>query len=196
MFNLNRPLLAAIGGVLALAGAAGAAEGGGDTDIFNADIGNFIFTLIVFICVIGVLGRFGWKPLLTVLNERERTIRESLEAARAERARAEQLLADYQAQLDRARQEATALVDEGRRDAAVVRQRIQEETKREATEMLERARREIKLATDTAVKEIYDQTAELAVQVAGRIIQKELSAGDHQELVTESLERMEQTGLN
>jgi F-type H+-transporting ATPase subunit b len=106
------------------------------------------------------------------------------------------LLADYRAQLDRARQEATALVEEGRRDGNVVRQRIQEETKREAAEMLERARREIKLATDTAVKEIYDQTAELAVQVAGRIIQKELSAGDHQELVAESLNRMEQTGLN
>ena len=94
-----------------------AAEHGEETNIFNADVGNFIFTLIIFGLVIIVLGKFAWRPLLKVLHERERSIRESLESARNERKQAEKLLEEYKAQLDRARQEATLIVDEGRRDA-------------------------------------------------------------------------------
>ena len=171
-----------------------AQEHGDETNIFNADIGNFVFTLIIFGLVIVVLGKVAWRPLLKVLHERERTIRESLESAREEREQAERLLDEYKAQLDQARVEATAIVDEGRRDAEVVRQRILEEGRQQGAELLERARREIQLATDTAVKELYDQTAELSVKVAAGIIRKELSPKDHQELVAESLEEIKTTG--
>lgn len=171
-----------------------AAEHGDETNIFNADIGNFIFTLIIFGLVIVVLGKFAWRPLLKVLHERERSIRESLESARDERERAEKLLADYKAQLDQARVEATAIVEEGRRDADVVRRRILEEGREQGAELLERARREIQLATDTAIKELYDQTADLSVKVAAGIIRKELSPEDHQQLVAESLDEMKKSG--
>lgn len=184
-------LLAPVVGVLTLSAAALASEAGGDRNIFNADIGNFLFTVVIFGLVIFLLGKFAWKPLLNVLNEREATIRESLRAARHEREEAERKLAEYQAQLDRAREEASAIVAEGRRDAEVARQRIQEEARRAAEEIAARARRDIQLATDAAVKELYDQAAELAVRVAGRIIRKELSADDHQQLVAESIRAIE-----
>ena len=167
-----------------------AAEHGEETNIFNADIGNFILTLIIFGLVVYILGKFAWKPLLTVLKERERNIRESLEAARREREAAEGLLKEYQARLEKARQEASAIVEEGRRDGEVVRRRIQDEARQQANEMIERARREIRLATDAAVKELYDQTAELAVRLAGGIVRKELSPSDHRRLIAESLDRM------
>lgn len=175
-----------------------AAEGG-DQSIFNSDIGNFLITTLTFVIVILVLGRFAWRPLLNVLQERERTIRESLESAKREREDAERLLAEYKAQLDKAREEASAIVDEGRRDAETVRQRIHDEARQESAEMIERARREIRLATDTAVKQLYDQTAELAVGLAGSILRKEISPEQHRSLVSESLEEMKKsgkTGLN
>ena len=56
--------------------------------------------------------------------------------------------------------------------------------------MIERARRGNRLATDAAVKELYDQTAELAVKLAGGIVRKELSPADHRRLIAESLDRM------
>lgn len=163
---------------------------GGETNIFNADIGNFVATLIIFGLVVYILGKFAWKPLLNVLNEREQSIRHSLEAAREERVEAEQLLADYKAQITKARDEATAIVEEGRRDADVVARRLQEQARQEAEQVLERARREIKLATDVAVRELYDQTAELAVKVAGGILRKEISPEEHRQLVADSLEEM------
>jgi F-type H+-transporting ATPase subunit b len=159
-------------------------------NIFGGGIGNMIWTTIIFAIVVVVLRNKAWPQLLKALNDREQSIRTSLENAKREREAAEKLLADYKRQIDQARVEATAIVDEGRRDADAVRRRIQEEARRESDEMVARARREILLARDTAIKDLYDSTAELAVQVAGGIIRKELRADDHRSLVTESLERM------
>ncbi len=171
-----------------------AEEEGAQTNIFNADIGNFLFTLIIFGLVVYLLRRFAWNPLLDVLSKRELTIKQAIEAAQRERQQAERLLAEYQAQLTKAREEATAIVAEGRRDAEVVARRVQEQAHRDTEELLARARREIELATGSARKELHDQASELAVMVAARIIQKELSAADHRELVARSLQEMQAAG--
>ena len=184
----------ALTGALATAFSALGAEHGDETNIFNADIGNFVFTLIIFGTLLFILGKFAWKPLLNVLNEREKLLRESLERAQQQRRDAEKLLADYQAQLAKARDEATAIVAEGRRDAEVLRRKLQEQARQEADEVLARARREIQLATDSARKLLHDEVADLAVRVAGRVLRKELSPADHRALVAESLKEMQAGG--
>jgi F-type H+-transporting ATPase subunit b len=178
----------------ALAATATARASSGSDSLLGGDIGNAVFTLVIFLVVVVVLGKFAWKPLLSVLNEREKSIRQSLEAARKERTEAERLLAEYKVQLDRARVEATAIVEEGRRDGEVVRQRIQQEARRQAEELLERARREIQLAADTAIKDLYDRTGELAVNLAGNILRQELSPEKHRQLIADSLAQIRTSG--
>ena len=180
--------------ILVASGAAWAAEPGAETNIFNADIGNFVFTLLVFGVVLYILRKFAWNPLLEVLSKREAGIREAIEAAQRGHAEAERLLAEYKTQLDRAREEATGIVAEGRRDAEVAARRVQEQARRESEEILARARREIQLATDSARKELHNEASELAVMVASRIIRKQLSAADQRELVAESLKEMHAAG--
>jgi len=188
---LTRVFMRAMSGatLLAVAGPVLAAEGE-KPDIFTGGIGNAIVTLVVFVAVVVILGKYAWPPLMRVLREREQTIRESLEHARREREEAERVLEKYTRQIEQARTEASEIVEAGRRSAAEVGRRVQEEARREGAQMVERARREIGLATDAAKKEVYDLAAGLAVDVAGRIIRKELSPRDHKELVEESLARM------
>jgi F-type H+-transporting ATPase subunit b len=179
-----------LAGLLAALPALAAEESGGAAGLFEGGIGNSIITLIVFGIVVAVLGKYAWPRLIKTLDERESQIRGALEQARQERIEAEKILAEYRRQIDHAREEATAIVEEGRRDAAEVRRRMQEEARREAQEMIERARREIQLARDAAVKELYDRSADLAVELASRIIARSLTADDHRRLVSETLERM------
>lgn len=167
-----------------------AAEGSGAAQLFEGGIGNSIITLIIFSIVVAVLGRYAWPRLIRTLDERESQIRGTLEQARRERIEAEKLLAEYRRQIDQAREEATAIVEEGRRDATEVRRRIQEEARREAQEMINRAKREIQLARDAAIKELYDRSADLAVELASGIIARSLTVEDHRRLVSETLERM------
>lgn len=159
-------------------------------NLFAGDLGNAIWTLIIFLCVLFVLGKFAWRPILGALQQREQFIHQSLVEAKRDREEAEARLREYVAQLDRAREEATAIVEEGRRDAEVVRRQIHEEARAEADAMIHRARREIAIARDTAIKDLYDLTAEMATEVAGRVIRRQLSAEERRRLVDESIEEL------
>src|SRR5690349_554526 len=131
-----------------LAAPALAQEHGGEpaaNNPFAGDIGNALWTLVIFGLVVVVLGKFAWGPLLKGLQAREEFIRELLEKARIERETAEIRLREYEERLASARAEATAIVEEGRRDADAVKRRIEEDAKREADKAIERAKREIQI---------------------------------------------------
>jgi F-type H+-transporting ATPase subunit b len=167
-------------------------EHGGGANPFAGDVGNAIWTVVIFLFVVLVLGKFAWKPILGALQKREDFIRDSLAEAKNEREEAKKQLAEYTAKLDRARAEASAIVDEGRRDAEVLRHKIEEHAKKEAHAMLDRAKREIGIARDTAVKELYIRSAKLATEMASQIIRKQLDAKEHERLVNESIDDIEQ----
>lgn len=178
---------------LAFAALAVAADkGGAERSIFGGSLGNVVITAIVFVIVVYVLGKFAWPPIMNGLNERERVIRESLENAKNEREEAKALLAEYTAQIDRAREEASVIVEQGRKNAESTARRIQDEAREEAGKIVERAKREITLATDAAKTEVYELAAELSLDVAKRVVRKELSPSDHRDLIKESLKAMEE----
>jgi len=174
-------------GLLGHAAPAAAGEGHGESNIFAGDVGNVVWTLVIFGLVLVVLRLFAWRPLLDNLKKREDFITDSLEKAKRDREAAEARLAEYEARLTEARAEATAIVAEGRRDAEVLHRRIEEEARAEARSMLERVKREIKIAHESAVKELYTLSGELATEIAARIIRRELHAKDHERLISESI---------
>jgi F-type H+-transporting ATPase subunit b len=166
---------------------------------FQGDVGNFLWTLVVFVLVLWVLGKWAWGPILAGLQGREQFIRDSLEQARRDRDEAGATLARYEERLARARGEVEAMIEEARRDAAVLRDREESAAREEARTILERARREIDLAKDTAVAELYERAAALATTAAGKILERELDPADHERLIAESIaavERMERGRLS
>ena len=157
---------------------------------FEGNFGVALWTLVIFGIVVFVLGRFAWGPILGGLQAREKFIRESLESAERDREAAEARLKEYSDKLVAARAEATAIVEEARRDAEALKRRFQEETQAEANRTIERARREIKIAQETGVKELYVLTAKLTTQVAGKILQREIQPADHERLIQESIREL------
>ena len=172
------------------------AAGDGENNIFAGDLGNVLWTLVIFFLVLVVLGKYAWGPLLDSLKAREDFIHESLAAAKQDRDQAEARLREYDNKLTEARAEATAIVEEGRRDAEVLRQRVEEEARAEAEKMIERAKREISIAKETAVKDLYTLSGTLATDIAARIVGRELKPEDHQRLIEESISELEQAGPN
>lgn len=157
---------------------------------FAGDFGNALWTVIIFVLVLVVLGKFAWGPILKGLQARESYILESLEKAKKERDEADARMKLYEDKLAQARTEVTAMVEEGRRDAEVVKRKILEEARQEAEKERERTKREIQLATDTATKQLYALSARIATDLAGRIIRKELTPQDHERLIAESIQEL------
>jgi F-type H+-transporting ATPase subunit b len=164
--------------------------------LFAGDLGNSFWTALIFLIVLLVLGKFAWGPILNTLQGRENFIREALEKAKHEREAAEARHREYEEKLAGARAEASAIVDEGRRDAEVVKRRIEEEAKHQADQMIERAKREIQIATDTATKSLFTLSAKLATDMAARVIGRELTMQDHERLIGEGIDGLDGAGRN
>ena len=188
-------LSTAVAGLL-FSGLARASEDGGEVNLFAGDLGNAIWTVVIFVLVIVVLGKFAWGPLLEALQQREQFIRSSLQEAKSDREKAEFRLQEYETKLHEAAAEATQIVEQGRQEADKAKGRIEETARTESDKMLERAKREIDLARQAAVKDLYATSAELATDIAGKLLKREISAQDHERLIRESIEELNRQDRN
>lgn len=159
-------------------------------NLFSVDPGLLIWTILTFVVVLAVLRYTAWTPLVKSLADRQRSIEGAIEDARRIKSEAEGLLAKYEAVLKSAKDEARAIVEEARSDGRRVQQEIRDAAHREAEEFKDRARREIELQKDAAVHEIWNLTANLSTDLAGRILGRSLSGGDQERLVRELVEQM------
>jgi F-type H+-transporting ATPase subunit b len=160
--------------------------------LLSADPGAAIWTLILFVLLVVVLGKFVWPPILQGLQAREDKIRGDIEGAEAANRKAQQTLADFERKLAEAHAEARKLIDQARLDAEAVRGRLAAQTEAEIARMRESAKKEIKGARDQAVQELYAKASELSVAVAEKILQRQITDADTQALVDRSLKELDQ----
>lgn len=149
--------------------------------------GLMIWTIISFVVLLVVLKKFAWTPILAALDEREKGIKDNIEAARKAREEADQSLAVYKQKLAEAQAEAQAMVSKARTDAERVRDELIEKSKADAQAQIERARKQIELESDAAIKAIRNEISELAVIAAEKIITRSLTPEDHKRLSVEGL---------
>ena len=82
--------------------------------LVQPDPGLFIWTILVFLILLGMLSKFAWKPLLALLDKREKTIRDSLDDAEKARTELEQLQQKSEELIAQARTEAQNIVAAGK----------------------------------------------------------------------------------
>jgi F-type H+-transporting ATPase subunit b len=169
--------------------AAGGAHGehGEKPPLLSFDPGAAVWSIVVFVILLAVLRKFAWRPILEGLQQREKFIHDSIEEAKHQQQEAEATLKRYMEQINHAREEATAIVEEGRRDAEAVRKRMHEEARAEAHALVERAKRDLAIARDDAIKALYRQSVELSTEIAGKLVKKQLTPQDQQSLIDEAL---------
>ena len=115
---------------------------GGLTDI---NPGLTLWTGITFLVLLAVLWRFAWGPIVKMLAERERTIRDAIESAKKERAEAERMLAEQRESLARAQREAAELAKRNAQEVEKLRQELTERARKEADELVASARRQVSM---------------------------------------------------
>src|SRR5438445_13667247 len=111
--------------------------------LLNIEPGLIIWTVITFIVLLIVLRKVAWGPILTALEQREHTIRNSLEEAQRARQEAEQHLVQHQQMLTDANREVIRLLEQGREEAERLRVSMTEQARAAAQRLTKSARREI-----------------------------------------------------
>lgn len=149
----------------------------------NFNIWTFLPQVVNLLITIGILYILAYKPVTRMLLEREQKIEGAINEASQKREEAQALLAKYEEQIQGARSEAQSIIANATKVGEEMKEEIIRNAQEEAAKMLERAKAEIQLEKARALKEIKDEMATLVVLAAGRVIDKELSAQDHERLI-------------
>lgn len=142
---------------------------------------------IVFLVVFAVLARVAWPLILKGLSEREQKIREEIEAAEMARKQAKDALEEYERSLAQARAEAQKMLEKTRAQQQQLADELRAKADAELAAMKDKARRDIEAAKRSALAEIYNSAGDLAAAAAGKILRREVNAGDTRRLVEETL---------
>jgi F-type H+-transporting ATPase subunit b len=149
-----------------------------------------LWTAITFVFLLLVLGKFAWGPIVRMLAERERTIRDAIEAAKKERVEAERLLGEQKQSLARAQREAAELAKRNQVEVEALRQELTTRARKEADELVASARRQIVEETTKAKAELRAQVADLAIEAAGRLVKANLDEKSQRQLVEEYISQL------
>ena len=148
--------------------------------LVTPDFGLVIWMTLTFLTVLFLLSKFAWKPILKMINEREKTIEDALlsaEKAKNEMARLtasnEALLREAQAERDimlkAARETKDQIINEARSRATI-----------EAERLIAMARESINNEKMAAVTELKNQVAHLSLLVAEKLVKEQLSTNEKQ----------------
>lgn len=158
----------------------GFAQLGLDVPTLLAQIVNFIILLVL-------LRLVAYKPLMRMLDERSRKIKESVEQAEAMKAKTARAEEELKKQLQAAGKEGQERIARALRMGEELKQKAQQEAQQEAEALITRARTEIQRERDEAIGELRHEFADLTVLAAGKVIDRSLDKAAHQQLIDKVL---------
>lgn len=156
--------------------------------LFSVNLGLAFWTLLTFITLLVILGKYAWGPLLGALDKREKGIQDNIDDAKRQRDEAEKLLAEYREQLAEGRRQAQAMVAEGREAADALRKELEAKAREETQAMLANARREIAREREAAVGAVRRESVDVALAVASRLLSERLDADRDRQLAMDYIE--------
>ena len=155
--------------------------------ISEFSVGLFFWQSLIFVGLILLLKKYAWGPILRAVDERETSIKDALASAVAARKEMETLQSDNQRILKEARVEKEAMLKEARNTSADLINIAKEEAKAEAEKILTQAQEAIQNEKRAAVNELKDQVGSIAVDIAEKVLQKELESNEKQEQLISQL---------
>ena len=157
-----------------------------------ADInpGLTLWAAITFVALLIVLAKFAWGPIVKMLDEREKTIREAIEEAKRERAEAERMLAQQKETLAKATREAAEMAKRNQQEVEALRQELTAKARKEAEELVASARTQITEEKTKAVAQLKGMVADLAIDAASRLVKASLDEKAQRQLVEDYLKQL------
>ena len=143
----------------------------------------FIFTICNLLILMTGIKHFLFKPVQEVHAKRAKEVADTYEAAETARTDAEAMQTEYRQRLAEAKSEANEIVKAANATAAVQAGQLVDEAQKEAVALKRRAEQDIETQRKKAAVELKNDISELALELAGKVVEKELDAGLHQSLI-------------
>ena len=155
--------------------------------LVTPDIGTIFWMLLMFIILLVILKKFAWKPILNALENREKSIEDSLRSADRAREEMEQLKADNEKIMAEAKLERDNMLKETKQISVKIMSEARIKASEEARLLIEATREVIENEKSSAVDEIRKQVAELSVDIAEKILREKLKDDNQQKQLVDKL---------
>lgn len=149
-------------------------------DLLTPELGLFIWTLVAFLAVFFILRKFAWKPILQTLSERETGIAESIASAERMKKEMGQMQAENEKLMQQAREERSAMLKEAKELKDRIVNEAKDQAKVEANKIIVEAQQQIQQQKMAALTEVKNEIGNLAVEVAEKVLRKQLATNDAQ----------------
>ena len=163
-------------------------------DLITPGLGLVFWTAITFLCLLFILKKFAWKPILGAVSDREKSIKDALASADKAKEEMQNLQSDNEKLLKEARAERDALLKEAREIKDTIIAEAKDDAKEVAAKLIENAQASIEQEKQAALAELKKQVADLSIGIAESVLKKELTAKDDQLKLVEGM--LEEVTLN
>jgi F-type H+-transporting ATPase subunit b len=150
-------------------------------DLLTPSFGLIIWTLLAFILVFLILRKFAWGPILSALNEREKTIADSLATAEQVKAEMVQMKSENEALLAKAREERAAMLKEAKETRDKIVNEAKEQAKQEAGKILADANAALQNQKMAVLTDVKNQIGSMVIEISEKVIRRSLDNKSEQE---------------
>jgi F-type H+-transporting ATPase subunit b len=151
--------------------------------LLNLDPGMMVWTVVTFICLLILLYKMAGKPILNIIEVREKTIKDSLESAQSEREEAQALLEKHQAMMRTAEAEAQKIISEYKSMAEKMHKQMTAQAKQEAEKIINRAQIEIEGEREAAMVALRHDIADMVVNTTKKFVGDSLDDDQQKKLI-------------
>lgn len=155
-------------------------------DLLTPDVGLIFWQTVIFLLLFLLLAKFAWKPIITSLKDRERSIQEALDTAEKARHEMSQLKSENEKLLNEARVERDRILREAREVSNKLKDEAQQDAKKISDKIVEDARAAINIEKQAALKDVKVQVAMFSLEIAEKLMKKNLAADKAQKDLVEA----------
>ncbi len=158
--------------------------------ILPSDVTMVILTWVTFFCLLALLHKFAWKPILEALQKREKEIREALENADKAKLQLARIEEEKQKILDVAKTQAAHIINQGRKTARDLAVDIEAKSRQHGQEIIQSAHAQIAGEKQRLLKTLRQESAEVAISLAEKIIKENMDKDKNRRLVEEAVKQL------
>jgi F-type H+-transporting ATPase subunit b len=169
---------------------------GGLPPFLRFDPGVWIWTMIVFVALLVILKKMAWKPIIASIEERDKTIKASLEQAARIQEETKRMTEEQNRILAQARHEANSMLQSSKQAAEDLRRKLEQAAQDEKARIIASATHEIDASKRAAMADLKKTTADLSIKIAEKLIQANMDDAKQRSLVDQLINEVSASGAS
>jgi F-type H+-transporting ATPase subunit b len=153
-------------------------------------VGDMVVQLVFFLILLFLIKKFAWGPVMDMMKKREEYVASEIESAEQSRLEAEKAAKEANDQLKQTKMEAQQIIEDAKNAGVKQEQDIIVAARQEAERIKKAAQQDIQNEKEKALQALQDQVASLSVLIASKVIEKEISAQNQENLINEFLKEV------